>query len=454
MKLSNVTLLLGLALGIGSSPIRAEPPPDESWLSGVVEDADLYLEIRSESALGFHKARMQKVDLTLEPELDLDLTHGLFVTAIARLRADAFDRLQPGRYPYHEFSNISRPARIGTNVELELRELYLEGKIGRNLFTIGKQQIVWGKADGLKVLDVVNPQSFREFILDDFDDSRIPLWTVNLEIPIHDVTLQWLWIPDPTYDEIPESDALFAFSAPFIVPPPPPGIPVTVNTVDRPNNAFDDSDIGARLSTFWKGWDLTANYFYHYDDVPVLYRFASLTLSGPEVIVDPSYERTHLVGGTFSNAFGNLTVRGEAGYSTDRYFNTDDLDDRHGVDHAGEIQYVLGLDWWGFTDALVSFQLFQSFVTGSIPGLIRDDIESNVTLLGRRSILNDTLVVETIWIHSLNRNDGVIRPKIEYELSDTVRIWGGVDLFYGTRNGAFGQFGRRDRVVIGLRWGI
>jgi len=53
-------------------------------------------------------------------------------------------------------------------LEAELREFYLETDWGKSYFTFGKQQVVWGKADGLKVLDVVNPQSFREFILEDF----------------------------------------------------------------------------------------------------------------------------------------------------------------------------------------------------------------------------------------------------------------------------------------------
>jgi hypothetical protein len=54
-----------------------------------------------------------------------------------------------------------RPGQIGQEQEAGLRELYLEAEWGRSYLTLGKQQVVWGKADGLKVLDVVNPQSFR-----------------------------------------------------------------------------------------------------------------------------------------------------------------------------------------------------------------------------------------------------------------------------------------------------
>ena len=67
----------------------------------------------------------------------------------------------------------SRPYRIGDAGTAEIRDAYLEFGLDNGLLRIGKQQIVWGRLDGIKVLDTVNPQDFREFILDDFDDSRI-----------------------------------------------------------------------------------------------------------------------------------------------------------------------------------------------------------------------------------------------------------------------------------------
>jgi hypothetical protein len=63
------------------------------------------------------------------------------------------------------------PGRIGT---LELRDLYYEHRLDRSV-RLGKQQIVWGRLDGVKILDVVNPQTFREFILDDLEFAHRPV---------------------------------------------------------------------------------------------------------------------------------------------------------------------------------------------------------------------------------------------------------------------------------------
>ncbi len=65
-----------------------------------------------------------------------------------------------------------------------LRELYVDTSIGDTDIRIGKQQVVWGTADGIKLLDIINPTDFREFVQNTTEDARIPLWMVNVDTPI------------------------------------------------------------------------------------------------------------------------------------------------------------------------------------------------------------------------------------------------------------------------------
>ena len=41
--------------------------------------------------------------------------------------------------------------------------------------------MVWGTADGIKLLDIVNPTDYRELNQNAFEDSRIPVWMINAE---------------------------------------------------------------------------------------------------------------------------------------------------------------------------------------------------------------------------------------------------------------------------------
>lgn len=407
--------------------------------------------IEGEWAIETGSGRAQKLETRVRSQLDQRLPGGFQLTAIGRLHADAYDRLAPGGPSQSELWAPSRRLEFGDRVDAELRELYVEGRLGPAWLRIGKQQVVWGQADGLKVLDVVDPQDFREFILDDFDQSRIPLWTANVEVPVGGATLQLLWIPDPSTHDVPRPDAVFAFHAPRLVGPrPPPGIAVHVRAPERPD-AFRGSDLGARLAGRLGDWDLSANYLWHYDDVPVLRR----SLRGPaQVEVSPEYERAHVLGITASNAFGDLTVRLEAAYTRPRWQPTDDPGDPDGVVRSDELGAVLGLDWYGFRDTVLSLQLFPSFLPDDEPGLLRDRLDTNVTFLARRSFRNEQLVAEAIWLHNLDQGDGTIRPELRYELRDGLWVWAGLDWFYGTRDGLFGQFDARDRALLGFEWGL
>jgi hypothetical protein len=77
-----------------------------------------------------------------------------------------------------------------------------------------------------------------------------------------------------------------------------------------------------------------------------------------------------------------------------------------------------------------------------------------MTFLARRKFLNDTLQAEMLWIVNTKDGNGLIRPKITYEVQDNVKAWVGADIFYGNRDGLFGQFGDSDRVVMGVELGF
>lgn len=67
-----------------------------------------------------------------------------------------------------------------------LRELYLDTSYSNVDLRLGKQQEVWGTADGIKLLDVLNPTDFREFTQNTMADSRIPVWMMKFSSSVSD----------------------------------------------------------------------------------------------------------------------------------------------------------------------------------------------------------------------------------------------------------------------------
>jgi hypothetical protein len=62
-----------------------------------------------------------------------------------------------------------------------LREFYFDTSGGGWDWRLGKQQVVWGTADGIKLLDIINPTDYRELNQNTSEDARIPVWMINAE---------------------------------------------------------------------------------------------------------------------------------------------------------------------------------------------------------------------------------------------------------------------------------
>jgi len=411
--------------------------------------ASLHTRFRQSLAVEFDDARVQKLEVEAQPTLETVLPGGFQLTTVVRARVDTLDTIEPGRPDQSSYFPATERLLLGEPGELELRELYLERDFRRAFLTLGKQQVVWGKADGIKLLDLVNPQSFREFILPPFDESRIPLWTVNLEIPVSPVTAQLLWVPDTTVHDLPEDGAPFEIHSSVLVPSNPLNLPLRLEHADRPKSFFKDGDAGLRLSGSARGWDLTFNYLYHYLDVPVPRRSVSVGPEGLSIVVTPEYERTHVIGMSFGNSFGAFTLRGEAAAFTDRYVATNDVFDADGIVRGEEYSYVLGLDWFGLgAETFVSAQLLQSIVPG-LPALaVREELESIATFLLRREFADSAGVAQTMLLMDVARGDGLARGRVGYQLSNHVTVAVGIDWFFGQNSGIFGQFDDRDRIVL------
>jgi hypothetical protein len=62
-----------------------------------------------------------------------------------------------------------------------LREAYVDLQQGDWSIRAGKQQVVWGTADGMKLLDAINPTDYAEMAQNQMEDSRVPVWMFNAE---------------------------------------------------------------------------------------------------------------------------------------------------------------------------------------------------------------------------------------------------------------------------------
>jgi len=401
------------------------------------------------------KGKGQKFETLFEPQYNSSLSNSVEMTFIGRVRFEAYGNLGIPKKSVENYSGINGSLLANNHASFDIREWYLDTEIADSFWRIGKQQVVWGQADGLKVLDVVNPQSYREFILDDFDDSRIPLWMLNIEIPVGgDDSLQLLWIPDLSYNEYAVSGSVFQATSPLLVPKLAEGFELAGLHQNKPSSVIKDSDFGMRYAKFYQGWDLTFNYFYHFLDAPVNYQLVEQN----KVSIYAEYERSHLIGGTASKAFGDFTLRTEVGYSSDSFHLLDTSSVNfltvRGIHQSANISSVVGLDFQGLTDIFISAQWFQSYLLEDEVDLLRPQHSHTFSLTYNQNFANEVWTFEALVLHGQDQSDGSIQAKLSYMLESNIKLWLGTDIFYGNKSGLFGQFKETDRVNIGIEWGF
>ena len=417
-------------------------------LAGFTEALEISGILSSQSAYAFEDKRINQQEWQLDVEYNDSLLGG-DVTGIMRARWDTVSDLnQTESSTAGSYSSINTPY-LGEHGLLDLRELYWESSTATTYVRLGKQQVVWGEADGLKLLDVINPQNFREFILDDFDDSRIPLWMVNAELNIgDDGLLQLLWIPDTTVHELAPNTSPYYFTSPSLVPKPTGSEAISVEHAQAPNISLNNSDAGLRYVFFTGNWDISLNYLYHFIDAPVL----RSEVHDHTLLIHQNFERSNLIGASASSAFGDLIFRSEWVYETDRYHRS--TAQLPGVVRADQLSFVVGFDWQGWTDQFISLQLFNTAILNADINTVADENEKTLSFLWESNFLNETLKLEWLHIHSINHSDGVLQPTLKYNWASDVDIYLGLDVFYGDKDQLFGEFNDTDRISIGFELGF
>jgi len=78
-----------------------------------------------------------------------------------------------------------------------LREAYVDTMLEDWSIRAGKQQVVWGTADGMKLLDTINPTDYSEMAQNQMEDSRITTWMLNAEKDLEDGSSVQIVISQP-----------------------------------------------------------------------------------------------------------------------------------------------------------------------------------------------------------------------------------------------------------------
>jgi uncharacterized protein DUF1302 len=318
---------------------------------------------------------------------------------------------------------------------IELKDTFIQGSLTNRLDTkIGRQIVVWGTLDNLRVTDVLNPLELWVPKLTDIDDLRLPVGMAKFDYYIDHWNLSAMAIPEVRFSRTPVFGSDFY---PFSVPGPPE---------DVPDDGVENMQFAAALSGVFSGWDIG---FYGANI------YAEQTYA--KKVSDEQFIREHprinMLGAATNVAVGNWLFKAEAAWFDGlKYTNTP------GVEYS-RFDLGAGVEYTGFYETIVSLETACRHIIDydsrlkQVPGEIREN-EFQWALRITREFINDTLAI-TVIASSLGAmsNDGASgRLDAEYDITDSVSIRGGVVFFLSGDKERFQNIDDADRLFAVLAY--
>lgn len=336
---------------------------------------------------------------------------------------------------------------LNDDLDISLRQAYMDIYFDNFDLRIGKQQIIWGKADGVFITDVISPRDLSAFILPEFEEIRIGINAVKLDYYWGDATIEAVWIPTFQATITPNDDSIWA---------PRVQLSAIPTSFDYSNATVEEklssSEAALKYSYLGSAIDFELMAAYMWDDNPALHLYPTIdpdTGQPNALTIKPQYHRLPLIGASFGKSVLGAVLRGEAAYYFDKRFSAEDLL-VNGIREKDYANYLVGYDhnWFGIN---VSLQFIQEYILDYEEDISNHEFQSTTTFLASKTFLNETLELSLFSYYGINDNDALLRPKLSYDLSDGFNLLLGTDIFVG-EEGNFGQYSNNDMVYLKVRY--
>jgi hypothetical protein len=365
-----------------------------------------------------------------------------FMSSRSRLRAEL--KANQGNSWLFASLNANHNYLLPSRTCIELREAYFDYTAKNWDLRIGRQIIIWGVSDGLRITDLISPLDLTEFLARDYDDIRIPVDAVKWRYMDNVIKLELVFIPIFQTYIIPDDP-----DNPWAITYPSDGPEIIVAPAIRPEKSLKNSEIGGRLSFYLPGFDLSVSGLYTWNKLPVYER--NFTPDHDTLVLVPNHFRYSMVGLDFSRPQGSFVIRGEGAMYSAEPLSTDLLNQTNPVLKKTTISYLVGLDWYPGSNWTLTGQFSQKLIL-----LWEDQLEdpknTKIATLGiTRKLFRSTLSASAFGYIDLTNKGMFARTSLDYSLSDQIHLIAGVDIFHGDA-GIFGAYKNNSEFFIKAKY--
>lgn len=352
-----------------------------------------------------------------------------FMSSRSRLRTEL--NISKGKSYMFASLNAIYNSILEDQTKIELREAFFQYTDKNWDFKVGRQIVIWGVADGMRITDIISPMDYTEFLARDYDDIRIPVNAFRMKYIKPKYNIELIFVPISAFFVLPVDEGNPWSIANLST------IPSRFNMKNTPDKTLKNSEYGGRFSFFLSGIDFSVSALRSWNKMPVFNKNVSETMD--TLFVESVHGRINMLGMDFSMPVGKFVLRGEIA----EYFGEIQALDLQASDKSklkrNTTNFLIGIDWYPGNEWTVTTQYSHKLIPGYV-----DRIESKkntiFTTLGiTKKLLRGTLSLSTFSYIDITNEGFFNRTSTDYALSDQIHLMLGYDWFYGNK-GMFGLY--------------
>ena len=337
-------------------------------------------------------------------------------------------------YQLREDANYSDPVLEDYEKEVEFRELFLQGSLSQNTdLKLGRQIVVWGKSDNIRITDVLNPLNNREPGITNLESLRLPVFMTRLDYYFGKVSISGIAIHEILFNKDPVSGSDFY---PYETTLPEENIPDT---------DFENTEWAMAVNCIFDKWDISFYLARIFDDQ------AHIELAGSEMYLE--HARLTMVGLSSGYAMGNWMFKSEAAYFDGmRFFNVPDTG-------FSRMDFMFGFEYSGFKETFIGIEAVNRHYNNWNPAVeqspdyaIENDFQ--IVLHISKEFLNNTLALSFIgsaW--GVDAGNGSFqRYTAKYDISDSLNLLVGLIDYQSGDKIEMKNIGNNDRIYVSIRY--
>lgn len=338
---------------------------------------------------------------------------------------------------------------------VRLREAWVEHDGNHWDVRAGRQLIVWGRADGLRITDNISPPDYTDMVLRGVEDTHKPVTAMKLRGLYGDWTAEFIWKPLFEPLDMPDEGGPWAIYTGFeriddMARRMVRGSHVVVDDDENhKGNGLSDSEFAFKITRAGAGMDISLSYFNGWDNMPT-FRLGQFQMGdeGPELHINRKHYRVSIYGLDIAVPYDAFVFRGEAALISGRRFYRNDMSLKNG----DLLKYLVGFDWIPGSGWTVTGQFADDFILGYSDDLAQDQHKPLVTLSLSKQFLHDTLRIKEQLFTYLHDGQTMNRVYAEYDIADNWKISAGYDYFSVDNDSYYKNFGNNNQVWMKLRW--